>query len=949
MSIKYLSPSGLTEVWSNIKAYIASKIPSKIITGLSIKGRTITYTNSDGTTGTLTTQDTNTTYSVATTSTNGLMSSTDKTKLDGIAVGANNYTHPSSHPASMITGLTKVATSGSYNDLTNKPTIPTVNNATLTIQKNGTTVKTFTANSSTNVTANITVPTKTSELTNNSGFLTSHNPVDSSLSSTSTNAIQNKVVNAALNNKANNSDVVHKSGTETIVGTKTFSSQIKGNISGSSTNVVVGSDTATARGYLVDSKLPWYTWEEGSQLIAESKPLIIDFNNLTKPGVYHVIFCVNDGFIHEEKEYKESLNRPSIPPGSNSGFRDGILEIKRTTTMDTLSSYPRITQKLTLLSGSTAHKYINLTYQRVCINPADSKAWTAWARVARDEEVVHTSGDETINGVKTFSNDVKISKIAPYYNVFSTGYIKGQAPTSNMYSGVRFYDDINSGSTNGITGSFEIEYNTDGYNRTFISSRNYAEKTQKLYHVGLRVPNDNTRSIDFLPSVNGIVNLGASSHKWKAVYATTFNGNLVGNANTATKATQDAAGNVITTTYAKDANVVHKSGNETIAGLKTFSYWQIINMGLNVKWITGNKEQKSLFLFASMDDSYRGYGAELQLHTETLNGGFNLIAKDKTGTNLKFLSGDSNGSLTWDGKTVLTAGNGVTVDTVQTITGEKTFSKTVHVENLTNYPGHNLWVYAGDLNATYSKVNYRFDGTITINCVNTTTKKSSTMDLKPDGTFTWNGKHIVRTVNGVGANQAGNVNLTNILGFTPVQQGGGTGQLTNKIYIGWTGSQLKCTVDKTDLGAFVFEGRAQVGTTITAYYSNATTVTATGGNSINSGSGTGVYPFAYSDYINIAPTVGTIYTGSQLFSSFTPTASGTIDKNSTGPSSSLYQTNAKATATFSGAFSASAKYLCTTANAVKFRAYVSQGTSNAMGTASVVNNSSTKSIFIRVQ
>lgn len=43
----------------------------------------------------------------------------------------------------------------------NKPTIPTVNNATLTIQKNGTTVKTFTANASSNVTANITVPTKT--------------------------------------------------------------------------------------------------------------------------------------------------------------------------------------------------------------------------------------------------------------------------------------------------------------------------------------------------------------------------------------------------------------------------------------------------------------------------------------------------------------------------------------------------------------------------------------------------------------------------------------------------------------------------------------------------------------------------------------------------------------------------------------------------------------------
>lgn len=65
--------------------------------------------------------------------------------------------------------------SGNYNDLTNKPTIPTVNNATLTIQKNGTNVATFTANSASNATANIVVPTKTSDLTNDSGFKTTDN------------------------------------------------------------------------------------------------------------------------------------------------------------------------------------------------------------------------------------------------------------------------------------------------------------------------------------------------------------------------------------------------------------------------------------------------------------------------------------------------------------------------------------------------------------------------------------------------------------------------------------------------------------------------------------------------------------------------------------------------------------------------------------------------------
>ena len=39
----------------------------------------------------------------ATVSVDGFMSAADKTKLDGIASSANNYTHPANHPASIIT------------------------------------------------------------------------------------------------------------------------------------------------------------------------------------------------------------------------------------------------------------------------------------------------------------------------------------------------------------------------------------------------------------------------------------------------------------------------------------------------------------------------------------------------------------------------------------------------------------------------------------------------------------------------------------------------------------------------------------------------------------------------------------------------------------------------------------------------------------------------------
>lgn len=60
--------------------------------------------------------------------------------------------------------LNNVAFTGSYNDLSNKPTIPTIGNGTLTIQKNGVNVQTFVANQDNNATANIIVPTSAADV-----------------------------------------------------------------------------------------------------------------------------------------------------------------------------------------------------------------------------------------------------------------------------------------------------------------------------------------------------------------------------------------------------------------------------------------------------------------------------------------------------------------------------------------------------------------------------------------------------------------------------------------------------------------------------------------------------------------------------------------------------------------------------------------------------------------
>lgn len=86
--------------WSGITSK-PSYYDAKAIKSITRSGTTFTWTCLDGTTGTFTQQDNNTTYSAATTSTAGLMSAADKTKLDGIATGANNYSLPTASSSTL--------------------------------------------------------------------------------------------------------------------------------------------------------------------------------------------------------------------------------------------------------------------------------------------------------------------------------------------------------------------------------------------------------------------------------------------------------------------------------------------------------------------------------------------------------------------------------------------------------------------------------------------------------------------------------------------------------------------------------------------------------------------------------------------------------------------------------------------------------------------------------
>lgn len=116
----YTLPTASTSVMGGVK----------IGSNINVSGGVISLTRAN-VTGALgyTPSASDTTYDNATASAAGLMSSSDKSKLDSIATNANNYIHPASHPASMITGLAAVATSGSYNDLSDSPAIPIVDDS----------------------------------------------------------------------------------------------------------------------------------------------------------------------------------------------------------------------------------------------------------------------------------------------------------------------------------------------------------------------------------------------------------------------------------------------------------------------------------------------------------------------------------------------------------------------------------------------------------------------------------------------------------------------------------------------------------------------------------------------------------------------------------------------------------------------------------------------------
>ena len=175
----FLDSAGLATLWAKIKSTFASD--------LKISGTVISLVNKASTPATLAQIE----LPVASSSNAGVMSTTDKSKLDGIASGANKYVLPTA--STTLGGVKTTSTVTSADGYTATPIIGGV-----PYYKDTNT----TYSAATSSAAGLMSATDKSKL---DGIASGANKttVDSAMSSSSTNPVQNKVVNTALAAKAN--------------------------------------------------------------------------------------------------------------------------------------------------------------------------------------------------------------------------------------------------------------------------------------------------------------------------------------------------------------------------------------------------------------------------------------------------------------------------------------------------------------------------------------------------------------------------------------------------------------------------------------------------------------------------------------------------------------------------------------------------------------------------
>ena len=409
------------------------------------------------------------------------------------------------------------ALSNDYNDLDNLPTIPTVNDATLTIQKNGVDVQTFTANASSNVTCNITVPTKTSDLTNDSDFVdTSNSAVSSGITSAKVTSYDTHIadtdihVTTADKNRWNNQTYVFRYSSTALTASSTNSNALLDNAD----NLKVGDKVIDSSGVLfsitaIDTANSTFTIGTALIDLAQDSDVVHKSGDETVSGIKSF----------SDDTYIKSLNFTNEVP-SQSSSSSSIMPLVTTVTYtdQTASKVARINLRITASGDKSLYPHENNQYAL----GLTSRKWSEIHGVTYyygssdtefSQKFVTTDTAQTISGNKTFSSDLYVANTdttANTPNLNLRNYKADRGTTDTAVQTITFLDKNAKALTliesrrisNGNTATNILCYNNDANNDTVSG--------------GVAIIKSKTDT-NFAPNADNAVTCGRALAKWSDV------------------------------------------------------------------------------------------------------------------------------------------------------------------------------------------------------------------------------------------------------------------------------------------------------------------------------------------------------------------------------------------------------------------------------------------------
>lgn len=324
-----------------------------------------------------------------------------------------------------------------------------------------------------------------------------------------------------INGKANDSDVVHKTGTETIAGVKTFDSLVylHSNMSNKNSQMdlfTTPANTLYSHYMFVDKNnevcaymqygqqksgtdfIGLFIHEKNKSLhgimVTNSKELLPAGNNTYSLGsVSH-----KWSNAHIDKTYANRVNTYSIahPNDDSYLFMCGGSDFDKGAALylGGISATNFTPGRFVLVARRT-----NATFE-LTGSPNGSLTWGG-KNIALDENLVHRTGNETINGIKTFNNSVTVCE-----NVTKKNNLADRSVTPTSFIGTNFlFSDKN----DAVMGYLNHSQRTTGESDVGIYVR---DKNDVDY--GFRV----TTNKELLPVVTSTYNLGSVSYKWANVY-----------------------------------------------------------------------------------------------------------------------------------------------------------------------------------------------------------------------------------------------------------------------------------------------------------------------------------------------------------------------------------------------------------------------------------------------